>query len=101
MIDNIEIIEGCFGSDVTINGKSLEFNEYNDNNKQEIIELRKLLINELIKISDKISMNDLRTIAEIITTISDNYEYSEEESNYDYCEQCGNTNFFYKFVKSK
>jgi hypothetical protein len=98
-MNSIEIVEHCFGSDVRIDGKSLEINELNENNPQEVIELRKILINELFEIFEKISNTDLRYIGEIITTISDKYEISEEESNESSCDQCGNWNYYSKFVK--
>lgn len=98
-MDTITIIEHCFGSDVRINGKSIAIDELNEKNPEEVIELRKLLINELIEIVDKIGIYDLRTIAEIITTISDKYEISDEESHNDSCDQCGNWNYTNKFVK--
>ena len=98
-MNSIELVEHCFGSDIRIDGKSLEINELNENNPQEVIELRKLLINELFEIVEKISNTDLRYIGEIITTISDKYEFSEEESNESSCDQCGNWNYINKFVK--
>lgn len=99
-MQEIILIEHCFGSDVRINGKSIAIDELNENNPQEVIELRKLLVSELIEVIDKINMSDFRTIAEIITTISDKYEYSEEESNEgSSCDQCGNWNYLSKFVK--
>lgn len=98
-MDSITIIEHCFGSDVRINGKSIEIDELNEKKSEEVIELRKLLVNELYEIVDKIGISDLRTIAEIITTISDKYEFSDEESNDSSCDQCGNWNYTNKFVK--
>jgi hypothetical protein len=98
-MNSITIIEHCYGGDVRIDEKSIAIDELNEKNPEEVIQLRKLLVNELFEIVDKIGINDLRTIAEIITTISDKYEFSDEESNDSSCEQCGNWNYTNKFVK--
>lgn len=100
-MENITIVEHCFGSDVRIDGKSIEINELNEKNPEEVINLRKDLINELFDVAEKINISDLKYIAEIIVTLSNKFEYSEEESNDgSSCDQCGNWNYINKYIKN-
>lgn len=100
-MQDITIVEHCFGSDVRINGKSIEIDELNKNNPEEAINLRKELISELLDVVDKINTSDLKYIAEIIVTLSNKFEYSEEESNDgSSCDQCGNWNYINKYIKN-
>lgn len=100
-MNSITIIEHCFGPDVRIDGISINIDESNENNPQEVIELRKILINQLFDIVDKININDLKLIAEIVTILSDKYEISDEESNESTCDQCGNWNYINTFIKKE
>lgn len=97
-IYSIELSEGCFGPDISINGESLIIQEYNEDNKERIFELRKLLVEELSKNLENINPTDLKTIGEIITTISDDFEFVEEESDESSCDQCGSWNYYNKYI---
>jgi hypothetical protein len=99
-MNSIEIVDHCFGSDVVIDGISIDIDPENNNNIEEILKLRKELFNELFEISDKISNYDLKYIAEVVARYSDKFEYSEEESdNRSPCDQCGNWNYSEKYIK--
>lgn len=100
IMNSIEIVDHCFGSDVKIDGIYIDFDPENDKNIEEIIELRKELFNELFDIVDKIGNYDLKYIAEVVVRYSDKFEYSEEESDKgSSCGQCGNWNYSDKYIK--
>jgi hypothetical protein len=98
-INKIELIEGCYGTDVCINDESLFLHEYDNRSEEDIRNLKISLINELLNIVDNINLNDLKYIGEIITTISDDFEYLEEKSNEGTCDQCGNWNYKSTYIK--
>lgn len=99
-IETIELSEGCFGPDIEINGESLIIQEYNQDKEERVYELRKLLIQELLKNVEKINSNDLLNIGEIVVTLSDNFDFSEEESYESSCDQCGNWNYGNKYINN-
>jgi hypothetical protein len=98
----IELSENCFGVDVLIDDESLFTHEF-DNRKPNLIgDLQDELINELKSLKDKINMNDWHYIAEIVVTISEEYDYDVEDSNDGTsCEQCGNYNWRHIYKKIK
>jgi hypothetical protein len=96
----IEINEGCFGSDVLIDGESLFMHEYDNRNPEMINNLQDQLIDKLKTLKGGMGMNDWSMIAEIVVKLSGEYEYDTEESDEgDSCEQCGNYNWKYIYKK--
>lgn len=98
-INKITLSEGCFGPDIEINEESLFHSEYDKRTEEEIREYKIALINELFKVVDKINIIDLRTLGEIVTINSDEYEFIEELSDESSCDQCGNWNYYNTFIK--
>jgi hypothetical protein len=98
-INKIELSEGCYGPDVEINGESLFLHEYDKRTEEEVREYKIAFINELLKVVDNINMIDLKYIGEIITINSDSFEYIEEESSENTCDQCGNWNYKQVYIK--
>lgn len=96
----IVISEGCFGPDVEIDGESLFVHEY-DNRKPETIDnLQIELIEKLKLIRGGLGMNHWYQIAEIVTSVTNDFEFDVDESNEgDSCGQCGNYNWKYVFNK--
>jgi hypothetical protein len=97
----IEHGESCFGSFIRIDGESLELQENDERGEEYIRQLKIKLIRELETIVDQINSHDLRRIAEIITQNNSNWEYIEEESDTNTCNQCGNYNYNEKYRRSK
>jgi len=101
MIESIEISEGCYGPNVSINGESLTNNDPDEENNETILNLRKKLVNELLKNLNNISTYDLRIIAEIVTTISDDYEIDTESIDEgSRCGQCGTYCYYIKYINT-
>lgn len=98
-INKIELSEHCFGSDISINEESLFIHEYDTRSEEYIREYKIALINELLKIVDNINITDLRYIGEIITINSNEFEFDDEQSHEDSCDQCGNYNYKQVFIK--
>ena len=92
----IELSESCFGPDVEIDGESLFIHEY-DNRKPELIENLQIELIEKLKSSrHELGMNHWYQIAEIVTSVSSDFEFDVDESNEgDSCGQCGNYNWNY------
>jgi len=94
----IEIIEHCFGPDVRINDESLFKHEYDNRTDDEIFQLRKILIDELVNNLNSLDMRELSEIAEMVVQTS-GFEIDEENSSSDDCEQCGNYNYTHVYIK--
>ena len=98
----IELSENCFGVDVLIDDESLFTHEFDNRKPNLISDLQDELINELKSLKDKINMNDWHYIAEIVATMSEEYDYDVEDSNDGTsCEQCGNYNWRHIYKKIK
>jgi hypothetical protein len=96
----IELSENCFGVDVLIDDESLFTHEFDNRKPNLISDLQDELINELKSLKDKINMNDWHYIAEIVVTMSEEYDYDVEDSNDGTsCEQCGNYNWKHTYKK--
>ena len=98
----ITLIENCFGPDVVIDDESLFMHEYDNRSPEIINSLQDSLIDELKSLKSKIGMNDWYQIAELVTRISDVYEYDVENSiDSESCDQCGNWNHNHVFNKKE
>ena len=92
----IELNESCFGQDVLIDDESLFVHEFDNRDPKKIDSLKDDLLNTLCKLKERFGMNDWYQLAEMVVTISEEYDYSVEESNEGTsCEQCGNYNWNY------
>jgi hypothetical protein len=92
-MNTIEYGEHCYGSYVTVDGEDLHQHEYDERGEEYIKQLKLKLVNELPKIVDRLSTYDLKIIAEIITQNNSDWEYDEENSGTNTCDQCGNYNY--------
>jgi hypothetical protein len=104
MMEEIILSENCFGPDVVINGESLFIHEYDNRDPKIIEDLQHRLISKLQELKGGMGMNDWTTIAEIVVSLSGEYEYDEENSiDYSSCDQCGNWNHkkVYKKINEK
>jgi hypothetical protein len=98
----IELIENCFGPDVRIDDESLFVHEYDNRNPQLISNLKTQVFDKLKDIEDKMDMNDWAKLIEIIVDRSDDYDHDEENSlPFESCEQCGNWNHTYIYLKKE
>jgi hypothetical protein len=103
-MEEIVISENCFGPDVIVNGESLFIHEYDNRDPKIIKDLQDSLISKLHELKSDMGMNDWTNIAEIVVSLSEEYEYDEESSiDYNSCEQCGNWNHkkIYKKINEK
>jgi hypothetical protein len=99
-MNEIILLEDCFGSNVLINGESLFEHEYDNRDPKLVGELKNEVISTLFKIKNELDMNDWSTIIEIIMSRSDDYEYDVEKSKEgESCDQCGNWNHKYVYNK--
>jgi len=98
-INKIKLSEGCYGPDIEINDESLFIHEYDKRSEEDVRNLKISLINELLKVVDNINIDDLKYIGEIITIISDDFEFIEENSHESKCDQCGNWNYQSTYMK--
>jgi hypothetical protein len=104
MMEEIILRENCFGPDIVINGESLFIHEYDNRDPKIIEDLQHRLISKLQELKGGMGMNDWTTIAEIVVSLSGEYEYDEENSiDYSSCDQCGNWNHkkVYKKINEK
>ena len=97
----IVLSENCFGLDVEINGESLFIHEYDNRNPEIVSNLQDDLINKLKLLKDKLSISDWYEIAQlIVNNNNDEYDYDVENSKeYNHCDQCGNWNHNYIYIK--
>ncbi len=86
----LEIIEHCFGQYVRVNGVDV-CDMDNVYSKEELLEKRMLLIKELTNSNLFVHPSIWIDIANSLSGL-DSFEYNEEESNSDVCDQCGNWN---------
>jgi hypothetical protein len=100
-MEEIEYGQHCFGSYIIVDGENLNFGEYDTRSEEYIRELKIKFLNELPNIVDRLSVYDLKTIAEIITQNNNDWEYDEEESKSSSCDQCGNYNYNEKYRRTK
>ena len=103
-MEEIILRENCFGPDIVINGESLFIHEYDNRDPKIIEDLQHRLISKLQELKGGMGMNDWTTIAEIVVSLSGEYEYDEENSiDYSSCDQCGNWNHkkVYKKINEK
>lgn len=96
----IELSENCFGPDVLINDESLFIHEYDNRDPDMISEIKDKIIDGLKTIKDDLDISDWTHILEIIVEKDKRYEYDVDNSNdYDRCDQCGNWNHKYIYIK--
>lgn len=88
----IEISEGCFGPDVTVDNESLFKHEYDTRTDEEMEVIQSKVLQELSDIKGNLDMSDWSAIANIIASRG-NFEYQENESTNTDCDQCGNYNY--------
>jgi hypothetical protein len=101
-MNKIVLSENCFGSDVEIDGESLFIHEYDNRDPNVIESLQDKLISKLHELKGGMGMNDWTVIAEIVTQLSDEYEYNVDKSDEgNSCNQCGNYNHKYVYVKKE
>lgn len=94
MINEIEYGAHCFGSYLIIDGENVDNYEQNDQNRLDhILQLKLKLVVELEKNLHRLSVRDLTTISEIITQNNPDWEFDEENSRSNSCDQCGNYNY--------
>lgn len=97
----LEIIEGCFGPDVRIDGESLFKHEYDQRTDEEVDNLQQKIIDEISKVKFNLDMGDWAQIAQILVSRSNKFDYIEDESSEYSCDQCGNYNWIYVYIKSE
>lgn len=97
----IVISEGCFGPDISINNESLFIHEYDSRPEEYVYQLKLILVTELIKNVNNLSIYDLISIGEMIVNNSNEWELCEDNSNENTCDQCGNWNYTNTFKKIK
>lgn len=91
-MNTIEYGETCFGSFVIIDGENVHQHEYDERSDEYIHQLKLKMVNELPNIIDRLSIFELKQIAEIITLNNSQWEYDEEKSRHGSCDQCGDYN---------
>lgn len=89
----IEYGEHCYGSYVIIDGENINQSEFDDRSDEYIRQLKLKLINELPNVVDNLSSYQLRHIAEIITQNNSDWDFDEDGSRSNKCDQCGNYNY--------
>lgn len=95
-------MENCFGPDVIIDGESLFIHEYDNRDPKVIEDIQDNLITKLHELKDGMGMNNWHAIAEMVTQLSDEYEYQVELSDEGTsCNECGNYNYKYVYKKIK
>lgn len=98
-MNKIEYGDSCFGSFVIVDDENLHLHEYDNRNEEYVNELKLKLVNELLPIAKFLSINDLKTIAEIVTQYDNDWVLDEESSDTSTCDQCGNYNYTEVFRK--
>jgi hypothetical protein len=97
----LEISEGCFGQNVSVDGESLFKHEYDERPDSEVEKLQQILLDEISKIKSSLDMHDWSQIAEILTYRSQEFLFDEKNStDYESCDQCGNTNWRHIYTKT-
>jgi len=96
----IELVEGCFGSDILIDDESLHLHEYDNRSEDDVRKLKISLINKLLTIVDNLSVYDLKNIGEIVVSY-DGWLQDYENSSQNTCGQCGNFNENTIFLKDE
>lgn len=95
----IDISEGCFGPNVSIDGESLFKHEYDKRTDEEVDILQQILLDELSKIKSSLDMSDWSQIAEILASRGV-FEYDENSDDGSSCDQCGNYNWHHIYIKN-
>jgi hypothetical protein len=96
----ITLSENCFGPDVEVDDESLFMHEYDNRNPNLIYKLQEKLINELILVQNNLSLSDWYKISEIIVENSLEFEYDTKNSKtYEKCDDCGNSNHKFIYIK--
>lgn len=96
----LEILEGCFGPDVRIDGESLFKHEYDQRTNEDVDNLQQKLIDEISKVKFNLDMGDWAQIAQILAKRSNLFQDVEGESSEYSCDQCGNYNWRCVYIKS-
>jgi hypothetical protein len=98
----ITLSENCFGVDVEIDDQSLFIHEYDNRNPKMIDDLQDNVIDKLRSIKNELSMNDWAEIVQLVVNYGDEFEKDIENSmDYQPCDQCGNWNHNYIYLKKE
>jgi hypothetical protein len=96
------LMENCFGPDVIVDGESLFIHEYDNRDPKVIEDIQDNLITKLHELKGGMGMNDWYAIVEMITQLSNEYEYQVDQSDEGTsCDECGNYNHKYVYKKIK
>jgi hypothetical protein len=95
------ISENCFGPDVEVNDESLFSHEYDNRDPKTISELKTQVLEILKENQEKLDISDWTSILEIISEKDERYERDEENSTTSSCNQCGNWNYTYTYIKKE
>lgn len=87
-IKDYEIGNHCFGPILRVNGE-----DYEDLDKQSVMDFILYMLQEDIN-SESLKM-------EVFEKALDYLQFDVDEHHYDSCDQCGNPNDYYKFVRPK
>jgi len=99
-METIEYGEHCYGSYIIIDDENLDLYE-NDKENEYNHQLKLKLVNELPNVIDRLSIHELKQIAEIITQNNSDWEYDEHLSKTSTCDQCGNYNYNERYRRVK
>lgn len=96
----LEYGQHCFGSFIRVDGVDLDREEKDIKQLKEIDKKISLILEELFVIRQELNADDWANICQIIVNNTNNkFNYIEEESSFDTCEQCGNWNNTEVYVK--
>lgn len=93
------ISENCFGPDVEVNDESLFSHEYDNRDPKMLSDLKTQVLEVLKENQEKLDISDWTSILEIISEKDERYERDEENSTTSSCNQCGNWNYTYTYIK--
>lgn len=96
----IEISEGCYGPDVSIDNNSLFKGEYDSRSDEEVSNLQETLLKEISQIKGSLDMRDWMEIANILVSRG-RFVPKGEDYYQSTCDQCGNYNYSETFQKVK
>jgi len=98
-MNKIEYGEHCFGPYVRVDGESLFVeDDYYPELTKKAEEAKTKLFRELESLLPELDMMSWKTIAEIVTSRG-KWEWNEEGSSHDTCDQCGNYNYNETYTK--
>jgi hypothetical protein len=96
------LMENCFGPDVIVDNESLFIHEYDNRDPKVIEDIQDNLITKLHELKGGMGMNDWYVIVEMITQLSNEYEYQVGQSDEGTsCDECGNYNHKYVYIKKE